>query len=171
MNSKKGMELSIQFFVLLILAIVIFGYSVNFIYGIFTKASQLESMAFDQLDKQVESLTCGTQQVCLGTARKTIARDSFKVFTVRVLNSRSERADFSMIVEDSGIRPEGADLLYFKPDARDFTLDAGEIKSLGVGVEVPATAESGNYVLNVKVTLNGAQYGDVETYKINVIVP
>ena len=171
MITKKGMELSIQFFVLLILALVIFGYSVSFIYELFDQASKLESMAFDQLDKQVELITCGTQQVCLGTARKTITRGSFKIFTVRVLNSRNERADFSMVVEDSGIGPGGAGLLYFKPESRDFTLSAGEIKSLGIGVEVPATAVSGNYVLNVKVTSDNLQYGGLPAYKINVIVP
>ncbi len=171
MMHKKGLQLSIQFLVLLILAIAIFGYSVNFMYDLFGKASQLEKMAFDQLDKQVESLTCGTQQVCLGTARKTIARGSFKIFGLRVLNSKSEQSDFSVIVQDSGIRPEGADLLFFKPDTRTFSLNAGDVKTLGIGVEVPSTAKSGNYVLNVKVTSNGAQYGDLETYKVNVIVP
>ena len=170
MNNRKGMQLSIQFFVLLVLAIVIFGYSVNFIYALFGEASKLESMAFDQLDQQVESLTCGTQQVCVGTSFKTIARGSFKIFSLRILNSRSETRDFSVTIS-SGVKPEGSDLLFFKPDTRTFSLNAGDIKTLGIGVEVPADAMSGIYVLDAEVKINDQPYGDQKAYKIKVRVP
>lgn len=170
MNYKKGMQLSIQFFVLLILALAIFGYSINFIYSLFSEASKLEDMAFNQLDERVESLTCGTQQVCVGTTFKTINRGSFKIFGLRVLNSRSITTNFNVKI-DSGVKPDQAQELLFVPKTRDFSLNAGETQVIGVGIEVPNDALSGIYVFDIKVEVNDQPYGDQPTYKIKVKVP
>jgi hypothetical protein len=173
--NKKGMELSINFVILLILAIVTFGYSVQFIYTMFNELSQLEGQTFDQLDKQVEGLTCGSQQVCLGVSRATMVRGAFRVFGLRILNSRNTDTDFKITLEH-GLVPEAGEKLYFKPDVREITqLGAGDVQVIGLGVEIPKTARSGNYVLNINVvSKDGAvevPYGDQEVYKLNVIVP
>ncbi len=169
--NKKAIELSMNFFVLLIISIAVFGYSLKFLYSAFESVSVLEQKSFDQLDKEVESLTCSTQQVCLGTSWQQIARGSFKVFGLRILNSRTERADFDIDIEQKQGMGFPATELYFKPAHREvIALEPGEIKNLGIGVEIPKTAESGDYVLNIKVTSDGEQYGD-SVYKIKINVP
>jgi len=170
--NKNAMELSINFFVLLILALAVFGYSVTFLYNIFSGISELEKKSFDQLDQQVAGLTCGAQQVCLSTTRDTIARGSFKIFGLRVMNSKSAPTDFDIEIK-SKIRPLGQDTdLYFKPDKRFITaLDTGDVRVVGIGVEVPKDALSGNYVLDIEVKANGELYGDQDVYKLNIIVP
>lgn len=170
--NKKAMELSINFFVLLVLALVAFGYSVTFLYDLFGKVSELEKRSFDQLDQQVAGLTCGAQQVCLSTTRETITRGSFKVFGLRVMNSKNEPTDFDIKIEQT-IAPAGQTTdLFFKPLERKITqLGTGDVRTMGIGVEIPADAKSGNYVLNVKVTTNDLPYGDQNVYKLNIAVP
>lgn len=169
--NKKAMELSINFFVLLVLALVAFGYSVTFLYDLFGKVSELEKRSFDQLDQQVAGLTCGAQQVCLSTNRETIVRGSFKVFGLRVMNSKNGPTDFKIDISQK-ITPAGGSDLFFKPVQRTITqLNTGDVRTMGIGVEIPTDAKSGSYVLDISITANYLPYGDQDVYKLNIIVP
>lgn len=169
--NKKAMELSINFFVLLVLAMVAFGYSVTLLYDLFGRVSELEKRSFDDLDQQVAGLTCGAQQVCLSTTRETITRSSFKIFGLRVMNSKNEPTDFDIKIIQK-IAPIGQETdLFFKPSERKITqLGPGEVRTMGIGVEIPSNAKSGEYVLDVTVKTNDIPYGE-PVYKLKITVP
>jgi len=72
---KKGFELSLNFLVTIIIAIVIFVFGIRFISDLVTQTTELESLTTDQLDKKIENLLCETEKVCIGVTKKPVNED------------------------------------------------------------------------------------------------
>ena len=154
---KKGIELSLNFLVTIIIALVIFGFGVRFIYTLASQATELESMTTDELDKKIGQLLCeSTERVCIGIDKKTIQKGKFDVFGIEVINI-NQGSNFEMEIKPTGyiknngpIMPVGQGKLKLKY-RQDFFIGRNEEESLGVGVEVSRGAESGAYIFDVQV--------------------
>ncbi|MBS3142693.1 hypothetical protein J4464_04890 [Candidatus Woesearchaeota archaeon] len=136
---KKGFELSINFIVIMILAIVIFGLGIKFVNDFFKQANKLSDKSTEQLDREIGELLCPTNQmVCIPVNRKTIRHGEFDTFGIKIRNVLDKNADFKVY-----IYPDN-DIL--KPN--DITLTSTEIKRLGFtekdNVDVPLVL-SGSY--------------------------
>ncbi|MBU90563.1 hypothetical protein CMO94_03385, partial [Candidatus Woesearchaeota archaeon] len=97
--NKKGIELSVNFLVTIIIALVIFGFGVKFVYNLASGASEMESLTTDDLDERIGDLLCeSADKVCIGVNRKVIPRGEFDVFGIKVINV-IETAKFRVVIE------------------------------------------------------------------------
>ena len=176
---KKGIELSLNFLVTIIIALVILGYGIRFLYNIASEATKIDVITTDQLDKRIGELLCdSSERVCIGVDKKTIERGKFDVFGIKIVNIQDAR-NFELNVTAVGytknnepVRAIGLDKIQVKYNNQFFIARNGD-KSIGVGVEVAKDANSGTYILDaaVKAESNGilGQYGGL--HKIYVLVP
>ena len=176
---KKGIELSLNFLVTIIIALVIFGFGINFIYNLASEAAEMESMTTEDLDKRIGELLCeSTDKVCIPVNKKTIQRGEFGVVGVKIINilTDTSSSEFGIDVQVSkGFKKNNeeitdqADLDKIDVKHRGHVIiEKNEEADIGIGVEVVKDAISGTYVLDVTV-----EYSDDETIlqKIYIEVP
>ncbi len=158
--NKKAIQLSMNFIVVLILAIVVFGFSIFFLKSIFTSVIDIHEMTADELTEQVGFLSCGNEPACLETDKLEIERTEHEVFGVMINNYRNEKIKLWVTVEGNNVvndnkalDPKGNLNLLFgigTDNKREFILEPNEEKKLGILVEAKKTAASDTYLLNVK---------------------
>jgi len=173
---KKGFELSLNFLVTIIIAIVILIFGIRFISDLVTETSNLESLTLDQIDNKIENLLCDSEKVCIGKTTKTIKKGKFDVFGIKIINVISDDSfsdDFNIDVKVTKLIKDGIEItdpdklnkLNLKYRTINFIIEKNEEENIGVGVEVLKEAVSGTYILDVTIP----QYEEV--YKIYVDVP
>ena len=176
MINKKAIELSLNFMVILIISIIIFGFGVRFISRLSSEAIDLTRITEEELDERIGNLVCeGSDRVCIGIDRKTIKRTKFDVFGLKILNVL-DNPRFDIVV--SRPTPSGytknrqaiqSDSLAWNPKARDIFIEKNEEKNLGIGVQVPANAVSGTYIFNVEIkSADGKLYSNVQKMYVDV---
>ena len=177
MINKKAIELSLNFIIIIILSIIIFGFGVRFISKLSTQAIELQEITTSELDERIGNLVCeGSDRVCVGIDRKTIRRTKFDVFGIKIINIL-EGQNFDIIISrpsPSGYtkskQPIDADGLIWNPKVRSVFIEKNEEKILGIGVQVPANAISATYIFDVRIqTADGKPYSS--TQKLYVDVP
>lgn len=169
---KKGIELSINFLVTIVIALTIFGFGVRFIYTLASEATELESLTTSELDKRIGDLLCeSTDKVCIGKDKKVIRKGDFDVFGIKIINIQ-DVTDFEIIISRPDIpgytpnnNPIFGDELKWNPKSRTERLEREEENEFGLGISVPKTAISGTYIFDVRVE----PYGTL--HKLYVEVP
>lgn len=170
MPSKKAIELSLNFIVILIISIVIFGFGIIFIQRLSSQATELQDITTAELDERIGNLVCeGSDRVCVGIDRKTIKRTKFDIFGLKIINILDSQ-NFDIIV--SRPTPSGytktkqeipSDGLIWNPKSRSILIGKNEERVLGIGVMVPANAVPGTYIFDVKIqTADGKPYSVVQ---------
>src|SRR3989344_2721445 len=171
MQNKRAMELSLNFIVILIISIIIFGFGVRFIYDLASKAAGIHELTASDLDERISQFVCeGSERVCLNIGRKTLKRDEFAVFGVRVINIL-ESQNFDILISPSdpkGYKKDNSPIgdaepnLIVNPPARTLKIAKNEEASIGFGVQIPSDAVSGTYIINIDVnTLIKRQDGSI----------
>ena len=154
---KKAIELSMNFLVTIIIALVIFGFGVRFIYNLASQSEKLKDLTLEDLDKKIEDLFCeSTDKICIGTNKKIIERGNYDFFTVKVINILNDQ-EFRLNIEkptpsgytknNEPINTNDIKLKY----RENFFIKRNEEKSIAIGIEVPKNAISGTYILDVKI--------------------
>ena len=176
---KKGFELSLNFLVTIIIALVILGFGVRFVYNLASQATQMSDITTEQLDKKIGELLCdSSEMVCIGVDKKTIQKGKYDVFGIKIVNIQDGR-NFMLSVTPVGytknnepITDVGLDKIQVKYKDNFFIERNGQ-KEIGLGVEVAKNANSGTYILDAKVmvTDNGAEVQYAGLHKIYVLVP
>ena len=178
--NKKGIELSINFLVTLILAITIFSFGIIFARNLMGGAEELTSMTESDLDKRIGDLLCsGNERVCYGIRDLTIRRGDFDIFGVRILNvlNTADKNTFKLTVTRRGYIPKGQKTINPSPDVqltvipetREESIPNNEEDTFGIGIEVPRNALPGRYILDVSVTYDSNNEYDFN--KLYVTVP
>ncbi len=179
MHSKRGIELSLNFIVILIISIVIFGFGVRFIYKLSSQATELQGLTLSELDDKIGNLICeGSDRVCIGEDRKTIPRTKFEVFGLKVVNILDDK-EFRIEVNASnpiGFQKDRSDIpdivrLIILPSSRQTEIKKNEEKNLGIGIEVPSNAAPGTYIFNINITDLDTNTAYTSIQKIYVDVP
>jgi len=159
MCSKKAVELSLNFIVVIIISLVIFGFGILFISNLFSKAEDLSKITLDKLDEKIGSLVCeGSERVCISNERKVIPKEKFDVFGIKILNILDTQ-DFEITVtrpSPSGYKKNNAPIL---PNEDTLTWKArpmvnipkNEEVKIGIGIHVPKDAIAGTYIFNVEI--------------------
>lgn len=177
MLNRKAIELSLNFIVILIISIIIFGFGIRFIQKLSSQATELQDITVSELDERIGNLVCeGSERVCIGIDRKTIKRAKFDIFGLKIINIL-ESQNFDIVV--SRPTPSGytkdkqkiqSDNLVWNPKSRSAYMEKNEERSLGIGVQVPASAVSGTYIFNIDIqSADGKPYS--ATQKLYVDVP
>lgn len=181
MLNKKAIELSLNFMVVLVISIVIFGFGIRFMSSLFSEADKLKDLTYEQIDKKISDIVCeGTEMVCISTDRKKIQRKNYGVFDIRILNVLDNPNFDAVVLTPSPVgysknnNPINGPGLIAIPESRSVTIEKNGEKKIGVGIEVPASAVSGTYIFNVKITNPESQDTDklyVPLQKLYVDVP
>ncbi|MEK6943726.1 MAG: hypothetical protein AABX00_06715 [Nanoarchaeota archaeon] len=175
---KKGaIELSMNFIVVIIISVVLFGFGIYFISRLAAQATELKDMTSGELDEKISNLVCETSdRVCIGIDKKTIQKGKFDVFGVKILNILDTQ-DFDIRVD----HPDG--LLGYKKDKTEIPLDTPLIinpqersvkinknneQTLGFGIEVPKDATSGTYIFNIEIKVGGELYTPLLKFYVDV---
>lgn len=176
MLGKKAVELSLNFIVILIISITIFGFGVRFISKLSSQATELQEITTSELDERIANLVCdSSDRVCVGVDRKTIKRTKFDVFGVKIVNIL-ESQSFDITVArpvPSGYTKSKAEIqtdnLAWNPKSRSVFIEKNEEKNLGIGVQVPADIVSGTYIFDVKIqAADGKSYSNIQKLYVDV---
>ena len=181
--NKKAFELSINFIVILIISIVIFGFGIKFVYELMNQANEIGNITQKDIDAQLESILCdSSERICIGTTTREIRPNKLGVFTVGILNTddTTSSSDFHIEVSESVINPASqiGECWMLKNDVK---IRSNEQKKVGIGVRVPSGTDKGTYVLTVRVckdaafcdedTHDNTAAGYGATQKLYVVVP
>ena len=176
MPSKKAIELSLNFMVIIIISIIIFGFGIKFISDLSSSAKDITDITTNELDQRIGNLLCeGSDRVCLGIDRKTIKRASFDVFGLKIINVLDSQ-NFDITISrptPSGYAKSKAeiqsDALVWNPKARSLSIEKNEEEEIGIGIQVPANAVSGTYIFNVEIKAqDGSMYSNVQKLYVDV---
>lgn len=179
MLNKQAVELSLNFLVIFIITIVIFGFGISFISRLSSEATELQELTISELDEKIGNIVCeGSDRVCVGIDRKTIIRKNFDFFGLKILNVLDSQ-DFDIVVfppsTELGFKKDKTPIaktspnLIVNPASRSVFIEKNEEKNVGIGIEVPANAIPGTYILNVEIkTSEGKSYSLVQKLYVDV---
>ncbi|MFC1728607.1 hypothetical protein ACFLZ7_04040 [Nanoarchaeota archaeon] len=172
MKSKKGMQLSINFIVILIIAIAVFGFGITFVGKFFEGASQLKENLDADTEKRIESLLNTGEQVAIPINSKTIEIGKSDVFGVGVLNVLGSTQEFKInIVCTSAFGKGNEDLksLCLNPEEQGWvfnnqvsaTIPNNEQEVFPILFQVPQGTKSGTYIFTITVVDESDKIYDV----------
>ena len=88
MNKKAALQLSMNFIVTIIIAIVIFGFGVRFVYNILSGSETLKDLTLEQIDNQISELMCSsTEMICLEKDRIEVRPGKVAIIGVKILKN------------------------------------------------------------------------------------
>ncbi len=176
MANKRAIELSLNFIVVLIISLIIFGFGVKFISELSSHATELQDLTISELDERIGNLICdSSERVCIGIDRKTIKRANFGIFGVKIINIFDSQ-DFDITIKPSspaGYTKDKKEIqgvsLILNPQQRSVFIGRNDEASIGIGVQVPADAVSGTYILNVEIKTQDAKpYSAIQKLYVDV---
>ena len=184
MLNKRGIELSVNFLVIMIISLIIFGFCIYFINILSSQATDLADITLGELDQRIGELICeGSSRVCIGIERQVIKKDRLGVFGLKIFNVEDTQqfevtvVPSSPIGYDSKNRPilktgafKGLSIIpSLYKTARAVTIEKNEEKNIGIGVQVPKDAPPGTYIFNVDIK-DGSGKAYSKTQKLYVDV-
>ena len=162
MMNKKAVELSVNFLVVIILAIVIVGLSFYILFTVFGEASELGELTQEQLNERVENLQCDGI-VCMPLTSKILHRGQSHLFGMKILNTGAKN-DFIVKV----IPFDEPTLNYVPQTPYVINIDANQEEPVGIVVDVPKDASSGIYIFNIDVYVGDDIYAPRQQLRIEV---
>ncbi|PIU30517.1 hypothetical protein COT07_00235 [Candidatus Woesearchaeota archaeon CG07_land_8_20_14_0_80_44_23] len=156
-SGKKGVELSVNFIVGLVLAIVVFLGGLYLLKSLSTTSDNFLNQKFDSFNSQMEDIACsGNEYVCVGITEKSARQGQTAVYTLVILNAYDTTYTFNVTVEPRA-GPGGPDNLLklnFFPRAPDnnYSINPDESKKIPIALHSKAGAALGTYSFRVNVT-------------------
>ena len=185
--NKRGVQLSVNFIVMLFIAIVVFGFAITLSYRLYRGSTEMTVKIDQQTEMRMEALLDDGSMVVIPFEKKIIPRGKFAVFGVGVLNvlNRGDADDFKIkITTITGFDKDGViisnpesyiTLLY---ETNIINIPNNDKHKFAIGVEMVKNAPSGTYILDLKVLYdedpvdgNVVDAYDKPLYKLYIIVP
>lgn len=178
-SGNKGIELSLNFFVTIIISLVVLTASLSLLYK-FVAQSEVTQQDLDERTKgEIAALLDQGNQITIPFSRQTLPKREEHVFGVGILNVL-EQKEFKLVVELSSAESKtGIDI---SKDVKldqwvsyidtPFVLKKNERHAIKILATVPKEAAAGTYIFNVKVLEMGPQprvYDNIK--KIVITVP
>ncbi|PIN78647.1 hypothetical protein COV16_05655 [Candidatus Woesearchaeota archaeon CG10_big_fil_rev_8_21_14_0_10_34_8] len=188
MNKKAAIQLSVQFIVLTVLALITLGIGFYLVTNIFTTAEEYKVI----LDKETQENIISTLKksgeiLSLPITSYTIKRGDNEIVAFGVLNNIGTDSTFTIsIVCTEAIAPDDTELCAVNKgipcgesagqcsrwiilDTEEETLQNRESLVAGLFIQVPNNAPSGIFGYSIKVYTGNTQYGT--TKKLYITVP
>jgi hypothetical protein len=166
-HNKRGIELSINFIVMLILAIATFAGGLVFLSKFFGKAEAMRGTLDAQTERQIEKLLDSGSPVVLPISSKEIFRSKFDTFAVGVM-AKYEGKYTIKINGCSGYTKNNEEIRCLM-GGTGFQIQPGLTQELNlkknqkgkalIGITVPKDAAKGTYIFNIEVTFTGTKAG------------
>lgn len=170
--NKRAIELSVNMFVMLTIAIVVFSFGIKFAKDMFSTSSELAEMSFKDADRAIQDLACASaERVCLPASTKTLDGTKPAYFGVVIENVLSDAPehDFTITLTDAnGQCPDNK--LQTLPKCgvpRPEKIKAKEKAKIGIAV-VNQGADPGPYIYKVTVKKGNDNYVSPLLFYINV---
>ncbi len=177
MINKKSLELSLNFLVIIIISITIFGLGIYFISNLAQEAEDLRELTLAQIDEQIRDLTCeGSDRICMFAEKIKIQRGKVGYFGIKILNILDSE-NFQVVVNPSsplGYKRDNSPIagpeLIINPKIRPpIYIKKNEDKTIGIGVQVPQDAPiGGTYIINVEIRNSGNLYVPLQKLYVEV---
>ncbi len=160
---KKGIELSVNFIVMLILAIAVFGFGLYFVNQLFGQAKLIQTSLDKESQQRIEELLDrGTDRVVIPIASKVIKAGQLATFGLGVLNV-GDLTTFSVdinctVVTDAADRPitgtgcETPDSKEWTFKINSFNLKKNEKEKIPIAIQIPGSKPKGTYAFTITVT-------------------
>lgn len=161
----KGIELSVNFLVMFILAIVTFGLGLTFLYNIYGQTQEFSNITKEQIDGQIHDLLCtSADKICISGNHQQIRRNEYGVFGMHAYNYfvPPEHVHYTAMVSFENVYDKDNAPITLLDEQRPRVIGGGESTigliaagkqgKTGIGISVPKTTPSGNYVFNVDIT-------------------
>jgi hypothetical protein len=157
LKNKKGIEIAINFIVMLVLAIAVFIGGLIFAAKFFGHAEKVKASLDSQTEKQIEKLLDSGSLVVLPISTKEIFRNNFDTFGVGVLAKYRGTYRLRVVAYKeawSGKTPivANAGSWVTNPEQDKTTEKKNEKLKFLIGVNVPRDAEKGTYIFEVRVS-------------------
>ncbi|MFT4310257.1 MAG: hypothetical protein ACMXYC_01355 [Candidatus Woesearchaeota archaeon] len=96
---KKAVELSVNFLVIFVLSMVIFGFGITLVYNMFFSAMDLSKVTDDNLRAQIDDLVCSANtMMCLSGNRQTFQKKTLAPFGVFIRNVDSFPREYNITI-------------------------------------------------------------------------
>lgn len=176
MINKKAIELSLNFLVILIISIIVFGFGVRFLFNLFSSAMDVIKLTEDEIDRQLGDLVCqGNERICIGFDRKTISKGRSDILGIKIINILDSQ-NFDVVVSQSdpiGYKndktPISKSRIQLNPTIRSKYILKNEEDKLGFQIIVPSNAISGTYIFEVQIKDSGGNlYGSNIKFYVDI---
>ncbi len=158
MGRKGQLEVSTSFIVMLILAIVVFGFGIYFATNLFTTVKPLVAQLNQNQEQQVENALDQGQQVAFPVTTQTVQAGSNAIYGLGVLNTRTVATTFSVTINctvavdaaQNSLGAVGCEGAWTFP-INSFTLNPNDKIVIPVSIHAISSKPSGTYGFNVEV--------------------
>lgn len=177
MPNKKSVELSLNFLVIIIISITIFGFGIYFISNLAQEAEDLRGLTLAQIDEQIRDLACGgSDRVCMAAEKIKIQKGKVGIFGIKILNVLDSE-NFQIVASPSsplGYKKDNSAItspaLIINPPSRTADIKKNEDKTIGIGVQVPKNAPvGGTYIIDVEIRNSGQLYVPLQKLYVEVV--
>ncbi|MBW2992823.1 hypothetical protein KY345_06425 [Candidatus Woesearchaeota archaeon] len=148
-RNKRGIEITINFIVMLILALAVLSGSLILIRKFFISAEETKASIDSQTQSQIRSMLIGGAKVAIPINRVTAHRGDFVTFGVGILNvlNRADSDDFMIIANNcSGAIKIGSHI----PE-QTAPVKNNDQKIFLVGYKIERNVPLGTYICNIQV--------------------
>ncbi len=156
-KSKKGVELGMNFVVILILSIVAFGFGLTFLYKIVNAGNSLPD--FDPVEQVLNSRMASGEKVVVYPSSATLKSGQRDIFGVGVLNAEATQKTFTVSITSPTIPGDKI----VKSSSLSFDLQNNEDRKISFVVESKGVAK-GTHEITVDVAAGTSPYGAKKVY-------
>ncbi len=181
MWNQKGIELSINMLVVIIISLVVLGLGITLLYKFVGSAEEIQQDLDSRTKDELRRLLINQgKQVALSARTATVQRGSSELIGLGILNTGEEQ-DFQLRVELSKVISEqGADITsqinaaeaiqWWLYDRRPFPIESNGQFTGGLLVTPSRDMLSGQYFFKLRVhSADGEQYGNTQNIVLNVV--
>ncbi|MFH1505433.1 MAG: hypothetical protein ABIE94_00375 [archaeon] len=180
--NKKGVQIAVNFLVILIVAIVLFVLGLTLFYTVFRESADFEKTLSDRTRSRIESVLAQGKLIAIPDVQKEIERDNTNSFSIGVSNEFPTSQYFALEVKpDKAVDYDGNQITPFGTwvvQSNNFgEIQKDQYNARLILITVPKDAKKGTYIFNVYVC-EGACTGDPPSNlytgtfnKIYVLVP
>lgn len=172
--NKKGIELSINFVVILIITLVVFGGTLAIAIKVLKGADEMKKGLDKQTEERLQSmLTSGSEEVAIPFTNKDTKQGEPVVFGIGVLNTLGINAEFQINIEQgTAVNKDGEEI---SPGTWTFITptNIGAVRNndykISSIVLIPSSniVNGGTYVFNIRVKYRKDQYDTWHAYPVN----
>jgi len=172
---KKAQQLSINFLVKFILALVLFSLGLVLMWNIFHSSKDTLSISQQEFDKRIFALNCKpSETVCVGTNNLIISPGDNILIDIKVFNNNNDELyydlDFSLMDETNNYVDDSDKALLLPNKYSDEAIGAKSSKDFDVMLKTSKHLPRGSYVVRILVSNNPSSTDDDVPKRIYVDV-
>ena len=154
---KRAIQLSVNFLVMFVLGIIMFGLAMSFLYLIFGQAQDLNQMTRDDIENRVTELQCQARDVvCISGNREEYNAGETAFVGVFIYNIYDEEQKYSLEITkgaavDRQKEPITDEETKAIISAKNITIQSNQQDKVGVAIELPTDTPQGTYSYSLHV--------------------